>query len=65
MATPVSIDIDLNYNTEMIYIGETYNDVNGKMYRISPRGDPDPAVFSYKENPAADPWLMTSFFSSG
>jgi type IV pilus assembly protein PilY1 len=64
MATPITIDIDLNYNTELIYIGETYNDVNGKMYRISPRGDPDPAVFSYKEDPLADPWLMTTFFSS-
>ena len=64
MATPVTLDIDLNYNTELMYIGETYNDVNGKMYRISPRGDPDPLVFSYKSDPAADPWLMTPFFSS-
>ena len=64
MATPVTIDIDLNYNTELVYIGETYNDVNGKMYRISPRGDPDPAVFSYKADPAADPWIMTPLFTS-
>jgi type IV pilus assembly protein PilY1 len=66
MATPVTLDIDLNYNTELMYIGENYLSVTakGKMYRISPRGDPDPAVFSYKEDPAADPWLMTPFFST-
>jgi type IV pilus assembly protein PilY1 len=66
MATPVTLDIDLNYNTELMYIGENYLNPTpmGKMYRISPRGDPDPAVFSYKEDPVADPWLMTTFFSS-
>ena len=64
MANPVTIDIDLNYNTELVYIGETYNDVSGRMYRISPRGNPDPAVFSYKDNPAADPWSMTPLFTT-
>ena len=63
MANPITVDIDLNYNTELAYIGETYDDDKGRMYRISPRGDPDPAVFSYKEDPAADPWIMTPFFT--
>jgi type IV pilus assembly protein PilY1 len=66
MGTPVTLDIDLNYNTELMYIGENYlsPDPMGKMYRISPRGDPDPAVFSYKDDPAVDPWIMTPFFTT-
>jgi len=66
MATPVTLDIDLNYNTELMYIGENYLAPTpmGKMYRISPRGDPDKDVFSYKHDPAVDPWIMTPFFTT-
>jgi type IV pilus assembly protein PilY1 len=65
MAAPVTIDIDLNYNTELMYVGETHvagGNVFGKMNRISPRSNPDPAVFAYKHNPAVDPWILTTFF---
>jgi type IV pilus assembly protein PilY1 len=64
MANPVTLDINLNYNIEDIYIGETYNDVSGKMYRISTRNSADPAVFSYKEDPTLNPWVMSTLFSS-
>ena len=30
MATPVTLDIDLNYNTELMYIGENYLNVTAK-----------------------------------
>ncbi len=65
LADPITIDINLNYNTEVMYIGETYDaGTLGKMYRLSPCNSDDPAVFSYKYNPAVDPWPMTSLFSS-
>ena len=64
MAEPITLDINLDYNTDLIYIGETCNGTAGKMYRISTRGNPDPAVFSYKYNPAINPWLLTTLFSS-
>ncbi len=65
MASPVTLDIDLNYNTELMYIGETFvngGNVFGKMNRISPRSNADPAVFAYKYNPAVNPWILTTFF---
>ena len=52
MATPVTIDLNLNYNVDTIYIGETYDDVvdeKGKMYRISTRDNNNPT-------PGANPW---------
>ena len=67
MANPITLDINLNYNTELVYIGETYEQgggMEGKMYRISTRNNPDPAVFSYKEDPTINPWVMSTLFSS-
>ena len=71
MATPVTLDLNLNYNVDTIYIGETYEQGGiemGKMYRISTRSTsnpaPDAAPWPYKTDPAADSWLMTTLFSS-
>jgi type IV pilus assembly protein PilY1 len=65
MADPITIDINLNYNTELAYIGETYNSGTlGKMKRLSPSKSADPAVFSYRYNPALEPWPVTNLFSS-
>ena len=71
MATPVTLDLNLNYNVDTIYIGETYEqgvDEIGKMYRISTRNDNNPAPganpWPYEIDPSSNPWLMTTFFSS-
>ncbi|MEE8598120.1 MAG: PilC/PilY family type IV pilus protein, partial [Dehalococcoidales bacterium] len=71
MATPITVDLNLNYNVDTIYIGETYDDSGtwkGKMYRISTRSNddpaPEPAVWPYKTDPTTDPWLMTTLFSA-
>jgi type IV pilus assembly protein PilY1 len=65
MATPITLDLNLNYNVEGIYIGETYEqgaNVRGKMYRISTRNNSDPATWAYQTNPVN--WTMSTFFSS-
>ena len=71
MATPVTIDLNLNYNVDTIYIGETYDDVvdeKGKMYRISTRNNNNPIPganpWPYVIDPSSSPWDMTTFFSS-
>jgi len=60
MALPITLDINLNYNVEDIYIGETYNDVSGKMYRVS--SQTGGAGWTYQLN--ANNWAMTTLFSS-
>jgi len=65
MATPITLDVNLNYSVDVIYIGETYEqgvNVRGKMYRISTRNDPDPSVWSYQTD--VNNWVMTTLFSS-
>ncbi len=64
MATPITLDVNLNYNTEASYIGETYvqgANTKGKMYRISTRNSGDPAVWAYQTNAAN--WVMSSLIS--
>ena len=65
MATPVTVDMNLNYNVETVYIGETYRDagnVLGKMYRVSTRNNADPDIWAYQTDPLN--WTMTTLFSS-
>ena len=64
MASPITLDINLNYNVEKIFIGETYDPGNdkGKMYTISTRNDPDPAVWAYQTNPVS--WVNSILFST-
>ena len=71
MASPVTIDLNLNYNVDTIYIGESYVDGSaerGKMFRISTRSNNNPAPgadpWPYKLDPSGSPWLMTTLFSS-
>lgn len=58
MASPITFDIDLTYNIDGIYIGETYNDVSGKMYHISSRTGEG---WTYQLD--LDNWEMTTLFS--
>ena len=63
MASPITLDINLNYNTDNIYIGETYElggIVKGKMYRISCLTGG--AGWTYQLNP--NDWDMTTLLSS-
>ena len=71
MATPITLDLNLNYNVDTIYIGDTYDNVTSmesKMYRISTRSNnntaPDANPWPYKTDPATSPWLETTLFSS-
>lgn len=63
MGNPVTIDYQLNYNDDFIYVPETYDAAagasgKGKMLRISTRGgDVDPDSFSYETDP--DNWVMS------
>jgi len=38
MADPSVIDVDLNYDSDVIYIGATISETGGKMYRINTNG---------------------------
>ena len=63
MANPVTIDIDLDYNVDTVYIGETYvqaSTLKGKMYRISCRTGA--TGWTYQLNPTN--WVMTTLFSA-
>jgi type IV pilus assembly protein PilY1 len=76
MNSPITIDPNLNYNVESIYIGESYQNgevyspeieenvknMEGKMHRISTRNNADPAVWAYQTDPAN--WNMTTLLSS-
>ena len=71
MASPVTMDLNLNYNVDTIYIGDSYvdgTDERGKMFRISTRSNNSPAPnaspWPYKTDPSVSPWLMTTLFSS-
>jgi type IV pilus assembly protein PilY1 len=70
MAQPVTMDLNLNYSTDVIYIGNAYvaGGDKGKMYRISMRSSnnpaPDAAPWPYKYDISASPWLMTTLFES-
>jgi type IV pilus assembly protein PilY1 len=67
MANPITLDINLNYNVESSYIGETNdpgsdnnpaNDL-GKMHRITTR-DTTKSALTYHTNPAN--WVRTTLF---
>jgi len=63
MASPITLDINLNYNVDGIYIGETYDDSGiwkGNMYRIS--SSTGGAGWTYQLN--ANSWVMTKLLSS-
>jgi len=63
MASPITLDINLNYNIEDMYIGESYEQggtMEGKMYRIS--NLTGGAGWTYQLN--ANNWVMTTLFSS-
>ena len=60
MASPITIDVNLNYNTDICYIGETHKQgANwlGEMYRISTRTG---APLDYTENPSN--WTLSTLF---
>jgi len=71
MAAPVTIDLNLNYNVDTIYIGQSYVDgavERGKMFRISTRSNnnpsPNASPWPYKIDPSSSLWPMTTLFSA-
>lgn len=69
MANPITLDINLNYNVESVYIGETHDPSHdsdpandqGKIYHISTRNNADPAVWAYQTDPAN--WVDSVLFN--
>ncbi|MFQ6078984.1 MAG: hypothetical protein ACE5NJ_07615, partial [Thermodesulfobacteriota bacterium] len=56
MASPISVDMRLDYNVDVIYIGETYRQGStwrGKMHRLSTNGSADPGS-----------WALSTLFNS-
>lgn len=72
MSAPVSVDKDLNFNVDAIYIGETYDSANwvGKIYKIpvpwlNSSGDYDGSdVNNYSDDPTVWGPYIYSFFDS-
>ncbi len=57
MASPISVDMGLDYDVNVIYIGETYpqgSNWRGKMYRLSTNGSADPGG-----------WVLSTLFDGG
>ena len=70
MSSPISIDASLNFNTDVIYVAESYfskEEWQGKMYRLSTKvcvGDAckDPDKWSYATDPRK--WTLSTLFNS-
>jgi len=70
ISSPISIDANLNFNTDVIYLGESYfseEGWQGKIYRLSTKvcvGDAceDPNRWSYNTDPRK--WSFSALFSS-
>lgn len=70
MSSPISIDANLDFNTDVIYVGESYfskEGWQGKIYRLSTKvcaGDAceDPNKWSYATDPRK--WTFSTLFSS-
>ncbi len=74
MNSPVSLDKDLNFSVDAIYLGETYlsGSWKGKLYKISVpwvdiNGDFDGTdVNNYVDNPTdgTNPWILSTLFNA-
>jgi type IV pilus assembly protein PilY1 len=56
MASPISVDVELDYDVDVIYIGETYREGSnwsGRMHRLSTNGSADPGS-----------WTLSTLFES-
>ncbi len=70
MSSPVSVDANLDFNTDVIYVGESHfskQEWQGKMYRLSTKvcsGEAckDPDRWNYSADP--DKWTFSTLFSS-
>jgi type IV pilus assembly protein PilY1 len=70
MASPITVDVRLNYSVDVAYIGETYLDGatwKGKVFRLQTKDCvgaqcTDPAVWTYQEDPAN--WTFSTLFSA-
>jgi type IV pilus assembly protein PilY1 len=70
MSNPISIDANLDFNTEVIYVAESYfskEEWQGKVYRLSTKicaGDAckDPDRWSYTTDPRK--WTLSTLFKS-
>ena len=70
MSSPISVDANLDFNTDVVYVGESHfseQGWQGKMYRLSTRvcaGDAckDPNRWSYSTDP--NKWTFSTLFSS-
>lgn len=57
MASPISVDVGLDYDVDVIYVGETYpqgSNWRGKMHRLSVNGSADPTS-----------WVLSTLFDGG
>jgi type IV pilus assembly protein PilY1 len=69
MASPIAIDVHLNYSVDVAYIGETYlsgGSWKGRMFRLQTKDCAgatctDPAAWTYQEDPAN--WTFSTLFS--
>jgi type IV pilus assembly protein PilY1 len=73
--SPVSLDVDLNYNVDAVYFGETYlqgGTWKGKVYKVAVPAvnaagqyDPD-STSTYPDNPldGTNPWRLRSLFNA-
>jgi len=65
MTSPITLDFDLDYNIDVIYIGETYEQSGnqGKMYRMSTRTciDDDECTYLLDPNEWTKPSTLFSF----
>jgi type IV pilus assembly protein PilY1 len=66
MGSPITVDVGLNYNVDVAYIGESYpqgGNWRGKMYRLEvpilDQSDPDPNDWVYDSDPSN--WPATGF----
>ena len=65
MGSPITVDVRLNFNVDVAYMGESYTQGGnwlGKMYRLQvpvDMSDPDPANWVYNSDPST--WPDTGF----
>lgn len=73
MSSPAALDKGLNFNVDAIYIGETYSETSGKLYKINvpiadSMGDFNATTLdNYSQDPldSVNPWTMETLFDPG
>lgn len=47
MGDPIAVDINLDFNTDVVYIGSAISTTAGRIFRINTLGNPDPSQWKY------------------